>query len=163
VHFAAALRLLLGPLASLSGHASLSKKILAPHDGITATVLAASGAHGTFTLSFAAPHGNLSTALGGNRYAVVGSAGWITIGSGPNGQYKVNLTTVAADKEVKEAVVEVASDGVKVEIGSWLGKINGKSDDLGLGEPEGALLDVAFIEACLTSNGESVNLSKLAA
>lgn len=48
-----------------------------------------------------------------------------------------------------------------MELQSFFDAIAGKDDGLGLGDPQAALGDVAFIQASLNSNGEVVDLVKL--
>ena len=48
-----------------------------------------------------------------------------------------------------------------MEIASFLEALNGKDD--GLDGPRGTLVDVAFIEAALNSDGAQVDIGKLAA
>jgi hypothetical protein len=159
------------PLATLSAHASLAKKILAPHDTITASVLTSSGAHGVFHMTFGAPDPSTGNALGGNQYSVVGAEGYITVVNTSVDGRPVNRVTLKRVPKKQHDTQEVAEDkteefgsrGVEIEIASWLGAIEGKDDGQGLGDPRNALQDVAFIEACLRSEGRSVDLTKLAA
>lgn len=169
MHTAAALRVILdAPLASLSGHASLAKKILAPHDTLTASLQTTAGAHGTLHMTFGAPHPGLGAALGGGVVAVVGAAGWVTVARAEVGGKTVDratLTRVAKNGkgEVATETKDFESRGVELELVSWLNALEGKDDGLGLGDPRNALLDVALIEACLKSEGRSINLVKLVA
>ena len=50
--------------------------------------------------------------------------------------------------------------GVQFEIAGFLEALDGKDD--GLDGPRGTLVDVAFIEAALNSNGAPVDIGKLA-
>ena len=57
-----------------------------------------------------------------------------------------------------EEVIEEEIKGVQVELASFFDALKGKDDGLGLGDPRGALADVAFIEAGLKSDGVLVEL-----
>jgi predicted dehydrogenase len=172
VHDAAALRTLLpSPLASLTGHASLAKPILAPHDTLSASLKTASGAHGTLSMTFAAPHPSAGAALAPNTYIVRGARGWLTLGRLPNNYGRMRLVVNSVQKkagsegpgELQTREEEFESVGVREEIRSWLKALNGEDDGLGLGDPRNMLKDVAVIEAALTSAGNEVDLVKLAA
>ena len=64
--------------------------------------------------------------------------------------------------EEKEEVIEKRKSGIEAEFASFFDAISGKDDDgLGIGEPSSALVDVAFIQAALNSNGGPVDLTKL--
>jgi hypothetical protein len=169
VHFAAAIRTMLPtPLATLSGHASLNKDILAPHDTITASVQTEGGAHGTFRVTFATSHPKAGGALAATPYIISGSKGWITLAT-PGGEWKLTVASVQK-KEGQEGPGEVDENtenfgpgvGVREEIGSWLKAISGEDDGLGLGDPRNMLKDVAVIEAGLKSKGQEIDLVKLA-
>lgn len=169
VHTTAALRVLLGaPLASLSGHASLAKKILAPHDTITASILSSNGAHGTFHMTFGAPHPGAGSALGGSGLAIIGAEGWVSVTQTQVEGKSVNRVVLRRVKvggkgEEEEVTKDFEPRGVQIELESWLNAVDTKDDGLGFGDPRNALHDVAFIEAALKSNGRSVDLSKFVA
>ncbi|EJD41563.1 NAD(P)-binding protein [Auricularia subglabra TFB-10046 SS5] len=173
VHSAAALRTVLpDALVSLSGHATLTKKYLAPQDTINAVVRTAGGAVGIFELSFAAPFPTRAKGL----TTYTGTNGWIEIATHNaviNGKgQSVSRVTIHSVKEKGttdkdgnkeyEEVVEVVEEplcGVRKEFESFVEHLKGNDD--GYGTPLGALRDVAFIEAALTSNGSSVSLTDL--
>ena len=90
--------------------------------------------------------------------------GWLEVTRGA-GVIKVNVRIAVRDekgKQVgeKEAVIEEREVGVRGEIASWLGAIEGSDD--GIDGPRGTLVDVAFIQAALNSGGAPVDLEKLA-
>ena len=63
--------------------------------------------------------------------------------------------------EIEEAVeiIEEEQKSIQAEIQNFLNAVKGTDD--GLGDPHAALLDVAVIQAALTSEGEPVDLDKL--
>ncbi|EIN14628.1 oxidoreductase family protein [Punctularia strigosozonata HHB-11173 SS5] len=176
VHFAAVLRELFPtPLKGLSGFASLNKKILAPHDTITATLNFEGGPHGLLEISFAAPH--LDCGLG-NGYTIIGSDGWLTLSWGPylkddegkpvsaiqvtiNKTVKTKKENGDVETKVETEVIHERTRGVQVEIASFLHAVEGQDDGLGLGEARNALKDVAVIEAALNSGGKYIDLQAL--
>jgi len=79
---------------------------------------------------------------------------------------RITVTSVvkaeAKPEEEKEDIIDVpASKGVQVELQSFFDAIAGKDDGLGLGKPQAALRDVAFIQVSLNSNGVVADLVKL--
>lgn len=66
--------------------------------------------------------------------------------------YKAHIHTDAGEEELVHE-----SDGVQKEIGYFIDVVNGKKDE-GFGDPRGALMDVALIEAALKSDGKPVTL-----
>jgi len=183
VHSAALLRVLIpAPFATLTSFASLSREHLLPHDTITALLScgppASSSkpidkpAHGIFELSFAAPAPSRNGV--GNATVVTGNKGWLQIANakvkGADGKetsvVRVTVHTVTHEpknegeelKEVEE-VIDEEQTSVQSEIASFLEALKGKDD--GLGEPRGALKDVAIIEASLKSEGQPIDLKKL--
>ncbi|KAF8889724.1 hypothetical protein CPB84DRAFT_1837527 [Gymnopilus junonius] len=167
VHTIAALRTMLpGPLTHLSAFSSLNKDYLKPHDTIQAVVKSGDSFHGIVELTWAFP---TPTRPQTDAFVITGSTGWLSVnqvskpGSGP--VYRIVVKSVHkpnGQPEVeKEEVIEVPSKGVAAELSSFFDKIAGKADVVELGEPLGALEDVAFIQAALNSNGELVDLVKL--
>lgn len=169
----AALRVLLpSPLTHLSGFASLNKDYLKPHDTLNAVVKAADGSHGTFELTFAAP--TESRSQQGNGITITGNSGWLSVA-----QAKVQDDSNASQKSVlrtkikyvtevngkpgpeEEEVIDEPVGGVESELKSFFEAIEGNDD--GLGDPTGALKDVAFIQAALNSEGHLVDLGALIA
>lgn len=157
-------------MTHLSGFASLNKEYLKPQDTINAVVKAADGSHGIFELTFAAP--TQSRTQQGNGVIITGDAGWLSVNQAPVEDnavsYKPALrTTIKTVTKVdgkpgpeKEEVIDEPVRGVECELKSFFNAI-GWSDD-GLGEPSEALKDVAFIQAALNSEGELLDLEKLA-
>lgn len=173
VHSAALLRTIIpDPLVSLTGHATLTKKYLAPQDTINAVVKTSEGAIGVFELSFAAPYASRA----GGLTTFTGTSGWIciaglkaTIDGKEQNIVRVTIHTVKTkgtkDQDGNpeyEEVVEVIDEptrGVRAEFESFVKLLNGEDD--GFGDPVGALRDVAFIQAALNSNGNAVSLIDL--
>ncbi|TDL27834.1 NAD-binding protein [Rickenella mellea] len=164
VHSAALLRVVLpSPVTHISSFASLNKDYLAPLDTINAVVKAEDGSHGIFELSFAAPTSSRSSS--GNGFFVTGTDGWLEVANakikdGVNG-IRITIHIVTKDKngkilDEKVELIEEESKGVEAEISHFLEIIKG--NDGGLGDPWGALKDVAFIQACLDSQGQLVDL-----
>lgn len=170
-HFAAALRVLLpSPLTHLSSFASLNKDYLKPHDTINAILKSADGSHGMFQLTFAAP--TESRTKQGNDLIITGNSGWLSVNKATvqdargASQISVIRTTIHSVTEMdgklgpeKEEVIDELVRGVEVELQSFFSAIKG--DDDGLGDPDGALKDVAFIQAALNSEGQLIDLDKL--
>ncbi|KAF6758050.1 oxidoreductase family protein [Ephemerocybe angulata] len=166
VHTIAALRTILPyPLTHISSFASLNKDYLMPHDTINAILKSEGHYHGTLDMTFAFPTEKKPKT---DSYLVSGSAGWLTINSaGTPPVVTVEVNSVKGSHggkdEVVQEVIEEAGRGVEVEWRSFLGAIAGKDDGQGLGDPNGALVDVSVIQAALNSNGDLVDLGKLVA
>lgn len=171
VHTIAALRTMLpSSFKTLSGFASLNKDWLAPHDTINAVVQSADGSHGIVELTFAAPTTSRSERAF-NGITITGTDGWLSVnqvkvidGSRPVGGLRVTVVTAKRDKDGKdigetEEIIDKETDGVPNELRYFIDAIGGS--DNGLGTARGALQDVAFIQAGLTSNGTPINLEKL--
>ncbi|KAI0752608.1 oxidoreductase family protein [Daedaleopsis nitida] len=172
VHTIAALRLILpSPFTTVSAHASLAKSILVPHDTINAIVRSEDGSHGIVELSWGGP---IPSRVSGahNNISVTGDKGWLEATRTSNG-IQITVHTAVLDDKGKPVydeetgtwkedvqVIEERSCGIEKEIESWVRAIDGNDD--GLDAPRGTLVDVAFIEAALNSNGEPVDLQKLA-
>ncbi|KAL5639641.1 hypothetical protein ACGC1H_006300 [Rhizoctonia solani] len=187
VHTNAALRKVLGssfPLdtAKVTGFASLTRDYLAPHDTFQAVIQAAptsDGEHpaqGINEMSCAAKPGF-------SRYilTVTGTEGNLTLESVPKPVREADLalarasafksgntetpvvphwqtTITGPDGNKTEEFARIGS-GVYEELGSFLNALSGKDD--GNGEPRNALLDVALIQAYLTSQGNAIDMKKL--
>lgn len=96
---------------------------------------------------------------------VTGTEGWLAISKGSDGVQRITIKSVVKlegkpDEEAEE-IIEEKSRGIEAEFESFFGAIQGKKDVEALGEPEGALQDVAFIQAALTSQGSLVDLVEL--
>ncbi|KIM36263.1 hypothetical protein M413DRAFT_449312 [Hebeloma cylindrosporum] len=169
VHTVAALRIML-PHAwtHLTGFASLNKGYLEPHDTIHTVAKAGDHFHGILEMTFASPTSSKPQA---DQFVITGTEGWLSLNEvevpgedGPVMRITVRsvVKTEGKPEEEKEDVIDVpASKGVSVELRSFFDAIAGKDDGLGLGDPQAALGDVAFIQAALNSNGEVVDLVKL--
>ncbi|KAG8926210.1 hypothetical protein FRC02_009060 [Tulasnella sp. 418] len=163
VHSAALLRTVLpSEITSVSGHASLVKDWLAPHDTIQSVLRLASGAHGTFELSWGAP----SKARAENFISISGTKGHIEITGEniqlpgqPEGKTTMHWVVKIVGEDEKEDVQKYATKGIENEIKWFAEAIGGK--DNGAGSPRGALRDVAVIQASLTSSGQLVDIKKL--
>lgn len=136
-----------------------------PHDTITVIGRGASNAnaqfYGTLDMSFGFP----TKSSPGSGLAILGSKGWVDLKFN-GGLYSVVLRVVTKETdegeyEESEETFEYKEEGVAVELKSFFGAVNGQDDGLGLGEPAGALKDVAFIQAALTSNGSEIELDAL--
>jgi len=76
----------------------------------------------------------------------------------------VNIERKSEDEKETETeteeIIDVPMKGVEAELRSFFDAIEGK-DELKIGDPLGALQDVAFIQAGLNSGGSSVDLVEL--
>ena len=156
--------------SSVSAYASLAKEILKPHDTINAVVGSDDNSHGIVELSWGAPVQSRVTGSH-DSISVTGDKGWLEA-TRVGANIRVTVRTAVVDdngepvwdeekkqwKETEE-VIEEKSCGVQKEIESWLRAVDGEDD--GLDAPRGTLVDVAFIEAALNSNGAPVDLKKL--
>ncbi|KAF9652272.1 NAD(P)-binding protein [Thelephora ganbajun] len=151
VHWAAALRTILQePLKLVSGFASLNIDWLAPLDTLTAVIQTASGAHGSFSLSFAASVQN--TARFG--FVILGTEGLVEITRKGS---DLTLKLTKADGSVD--TIEHAPRGVQLELAAFVNAIKGVDD--GLGTPLSALKDVGLLQAAFESQGKLVDLQEL--
>ncbi|EPT01940.1 hypothetical protein FOMPIDRAFT_1041084 [Fomitopsis schrenkii] len=171
VHTLAALRVILpSPIKLVSGFASLNREFLKPEDTINAVVQSADGSHGVLDLTWGAPTASASERAA-KGITIVGTDGWLSIqsvqivdGPKPVGGTRITVVTAKKDKDGNvtgetEEVIDKVSDGVPNEIRFFVNAINGSDD--GLGTPQGALRDVAFIEAALNSKGSPIDVEKL--
>ncbi|KDQ61926.1 hypothetical protein JAAARDRAFT_190638 [Jaapia argillacea MUCL 33604] len=173
VHFAAALRTILGPsypLSKLSAFSALHKSWLLPHDTINAVIRcstaasteASSAPQGTYNLTFAAPS---SSAGKSNGYTIIGTTGFLIIDK-LQSSIRITLTTVKVDpvtgKDLGEEVEvwEEKQCGVKMELREFLGAVRGEKG-WEVGKPREAVKDVAIIQASLESEGRLVDLERL--
>ena len=144
-----------GSPTELSGFASLTRSHLAPHDTIHSVVRCEDGSHGLFDLSYALPRNAKSVF----DLTVIGSEGMLYIlnevKDGRNG-WKVVVHSTDGKEEV---IAWEEQCGVLKELGHFAELLEGK--DSGKGLPKNALLDVAVIQASLTSEGNTVDLLKL--
>ncbi|EAU81234.2 oxidoreductase family protein [Coprinopsis cinerea okayama7 len=164
VHTIAVLRTILpDPLTHLSAFASLNKEYLKPHDTINAIAKADGKYHGTIELSWAFPTADKPPL--GDQFVVTGTRGWVSINhSWPTSSVKVTIRSIkptegGKEEEVQE-VIEKPIQGVEAELRDFFDVISGKQA-LPIGVPEGALFDVAVIQAALNSGGQLVDLVKL--
>lgn len=76
--------------------------------------------------------------------------------------HKVTQEPVKEGDELKEEeeVIDERPRGVEAEVAIFLDLVNGGKDE-GFGDPKGALLDVAVIQATLTSEGVPIDIQKL--
>lgn len=153
------------PITHLSGFASLTKEILKPHDTVHA-IVKSDGAQGSLELTWGFPVDKKPQA---DQFVITGTKGWLTINivwGSSGGKFKVNVTKKPRDSagQVEEEVIERPSEGVKAELEDFFKAVIGeKTMAPALGDPAGALFDVAVIQAALTSNGRLVNLVELQA
>ncbi|WQF89079.1 Putative gfo/Idh/MocA-like oxidoreductase, NAD(P)-binding domain superfamily [Colletotrichum destructivum] len=148
VHFAAALRLLLGKEAapdSVAAFSDLTQKHLPPIDTINAVVRTRSGATGSFAVSVGSP-------LSAFDFHVAGEKGSVTLSSH-------DLTVKPFDGEARTAQFEQTS-GVKEEVKAWAeGLVAGKPNPLQ--SPEEALADLEFLEKIFKSGEQDGATQKL--
>ena len=131
------------------------------------TSLGNSSAQGTILLTFATP--DLSgEKKQSNGLVVTTTNAQVTVES-KGGKWVVSVAG-SKGSGVEDAVKEGKSEGVEVEVGMFARAVaavkEGKGGDGGEknhGEPRGAMWDLAVIEACLTSEGKSVDLERLIA
>jgi len=172
VHTVAAMRTILPtPLWSLSAHASLNMPHLPPHDCITAAVQcypSATGStpiHGLVELNFGAPTVTRSQSAK-NGIFVQGDEGYLFINQ-VDGKFRISVNTIVRDEKTgedkgeKEEVVEEKVCGVEEELKSFFEAVSQGKTGGEVGKPENALIDVAFIQAGLTSEGKTIDLSEL--
>lgn len=167
-HAIATLRTILPTqITHISSFASLNKDYLAPHDTISAVAKSSSHFHGLIQLSFAHP---TQSRPASESIIVTGTEGWLSVSditlpaSGKNG-IRVKIKSIVKgdgkpDEEL-ETIIDEPKSGVERELESFFMALGGGDDGLGLGDPKGALADVAFIQAALNSEGELVDLNKL--
>lgn len=153
-----------GPLTSLTAVSSLNKEYLKPHDTIHAIAQGGNNFHGIMEMTWAFP---TKTTPAVDGFTFTGSKGWMSVNriSPPSGPAYIRIhTKIAATAEglvEEEDSIDIPSDGVQAELRSFFGAIQGKDDGLRLGEPKGALFDVAFIQAALNSKGSLIDLERL--
>lgn len=154
-------------LTQLSSFASLNKDYLLPHDTITTVARAGSHFHGTVMLSFAQPTRSRPV---GDSFVITGTDGWLSVSQVtiPGSDIPVLRITIKSvlkvegkPDEEREEIIEEPMRGVQLELESFFAAISGNHDALELGDPLGALRDVAFIQAALTSDGYLVDLTQL--
>jgi predicted dehydrogenase len=155
VHFAAALRTVLpAPPTHLAGFARLTAEHLAPTDTVHAVVQTADGVTGTFALSLAPPDGAYGAS---NGFFVAGADGALSVCPvGAGGAWRFAVRPKGGEEEAEE----IPQSGVEAEVRAFVDVVGGGKDD-GRQRPQGALADLAFIEATLVSNGQLVDLQAL--
>jgi predicted dehydrogenase len=150
------------PLTHVSSFASLNKTYLAPHDTIHAIAKSTSDFHGMVEISFASPTQSLPVA---DEFTVTGTGGWLSVNqtAAPDSDTSVvrvvitsNLRGDSAMVAEREEVIVEPRRGVEAEMEGFFEALKGGND--GLGDPRGALRDVAFIEAALRSGGQLVDI-----
>lgn len=154
------------PLTHLSAFASLNKDHLKPHDTINAIARAGSFFHGTVELTWAWP---TRSSPASDCIVITGTDGWLSvnletaIGSGvPTLRVTIKSTDgVGGDQGEKEEIFGEPIRGVQLELASFFDAISGIHEGPELGDPMGALQDVAFIQAALHSEGTLVDLTRL--
>jgi hypothetical protein len=144
-----------GAPTELSGFASLTRSHLAPHDTIHSVIRCKDGSHGLFDLSFALPRNAKSLF----DFTVIGSEGMLyIIDEAKDGKAAWKVIIHSTDGK-EEAIAWEEKDGVFKELEYFAELLEGK--DSGKGLPKNTLLDVAVIQASLTSEGNTVDLLKL--
>lgn len=138
------------PLKSVSGFASLNIDWLAPLDTLTAVIQTASGAHGTFSLSFAVP----AQSAARSEFVVIGTEGLVEI---TRGDSALELKLTKAGGSV--VLADHAFRGVELELAAFVDAVKGVED--GLGTPLSALKDVGLLQATFESQGKPIDLQEL--
>lgn len=132
VHFAAALRLLLGPentITRISAFSSQLQEHLPPVDTVDAILKTKSGVSGTFSVSF-------GTTMRGAEYVVACEGGTVTVSKG-------RVATVFDGKEEVEEITDEKT-GVPTEVRNWGEALAlGKRNDQQI--PEEALADLELV------------------
>lgn len=92
-------------------------------------------------------------------FTVVCAEGVVTVSVVPGKGWKwtVEPSKAALAEGVKESLEEGKSAGVEQEIDQFAKTLQGQ-EGVNRGTPRGSLWDLAFIEACLTSGGQPVNI-----
>ncbi|GAA5889910.1 hypothetical protein JCM6882_004363 [Rhodosporidiobolus microsporus] len=156
VHNIALLRTILPSekLESLSAFCSLNNEHIAPYDLLHATLKYSSGLTGRFTLDYGA-----RGRPGSNVVEVSGSDGFLRIEDvSAGGVEYIRVTTYTGKFGTGGSTSEqFEKRGVENEVNRFIAACEGKADNFG--RPEGALLDVRAIEACLNSHGSLVKLT----
>lgn len=143
-----------GP-TELSGFASLTRSHLAPHDTVHSVIRCEDGSHGLFDLTFALPHNAKQVFL----FTVAGSEGMLHIfDEAKDGESAWKISVHSTDGK-EELIAWEEECGVRKELEYCAELLDSK--DSGKGLPKDALLDVAVIQASLTSEGNIIDLLKL--
>jgi len=138
----------------VSGYASLTQPYLALADTFNVVVQCSDGSHGTFELSQGAP----TASRGGASFKVTGKDGWIDVCDANDG-YIIILHSGDNRGGKSSEEWSVQAEGVEKEVEWFFMAVQGQATT-NIGDPRGALIDVAFIEAGLNSCGEKVSLEK---
>lgn len=105
-----------------------------------------------------------------DAFLITGSSGWLSINQvnvegSKTSVLRVKIKSVVKVEgkpdEEKEEVIDEPMKGVEAELASFFDVVLGRGDGSGLGDPLGALRDVAFIQAALNSDGKLVDLTEL--
>ncbi|THU90451.1 oxidoreductase family protein [Dendrothele bispora CBS 962.96] len=167
VHTVAVLRTILSDLTltHVSGFASLTKDYLAPHDAIHTIVRAGPDVHGLVEMTFASP---VPTKPPADNILITGTDGWLSVNhaNDAEGGIKILIKKLVKKGSEEDKVEETEESfrfpiiGVQEEFRAFFAKIDGV-EGFEAGDPKDALLDVAFIQAALTSEGKLVDLGQL--
>jgi hypothetical protein len=103
-----------------------------------------------------------------DNFIITGTDGWLSVNQvNVTGSNVLRITIKSmvkidgkADEEIEE-IIEEPMRGVEVELASFFDAMSGKDEGSALGDPLGALRDVSFIQAALTSEGNLVDLTHL--
>ncbi len=144
VHQAAAMRRIIGEIASVRSDVRQVRSDLPPCDTLATSIAFASGALGTFALTYAAAESY--------------DSGLLAVGE--RGMLKMNYQTVEITRDGKTETQEFAEDGVQREFAAFAAAIRGEPHQ---NTPAQALQDLAVIEAILSSaqRGERVTLPRI--
>ncbi len=143
VHQAAAMRMVVGEIASVRSEVRQARTDLPPADTLAASIAFASGAYGTFALTFAA--------------AEPFDSGLIAVGD--RGTLRMGYNTVDITRDGKTETQTFNDNSVEREFAAFAAAIRGEPHR---NTPAQALQDLAVIEAILGSaqRGERVSLTR---
>lgn len=132
----------------------MSKEYLEPVDTIHVVAKAGDHFHGVVDMTWASPTKSTPEF---DHFVITGTKGWLGIKL-TGGVVRTKITSVAeAGGEETNEVTEHTTQGVQTELASFFAATNGE-ETAALGDPNGALRDVAFIQAALESRGKPVGL-----
>lgn len=139
VHHVAAIRMILGEIASVSAHAAAHREDLPPLDTLSATLQLVNGAIGTYSVTYAAGVG-YEDAL-----TIAGEHGLLRAGR--------RAVEVRTATETQNTAID-ALGGVQTELAAFAESLHSSAQlptDLGRGDPREALADLTVIQALVDS------------
>lgn len=149
VHHIAAIRMILGEIASVSAHVAAHRADLPPLDTLSATLQLVNGAIGTYSVTYAAGV-SYEDAL-----TIAGERGLLRAG-----RREIEIRTL----EGSQSSSIDALGGVQTELAAFADILSGKhvAHDLGRGDPREALADLTVIQAMVDSahSGQRVEIAR---